>query len=128
MLKIARDRGPILYMCLLACLIWLSHALSCNTADRYCGGAGGTEFVGGKPGTTPYMSVDTVYDWELFEGSIPLTQTALVWKEISDDDNVQQRITSSRSTKEVIRIREVHSLANPDTNYVYQGWTADQNK
>ena len=39
-----------------------------------------------------YQNVDLEYEefsmlWELYEGSIALTQMALVWKEVSDQDN-----------------------------------------
>ena len=51
-------------------------------------------------------------EWEMYEGSIALTQMAVVWKEISNQANLQiNRATATRTT-EVMRIRRIWQLAS----------------
>ena len=52
--------------------------------------------------------------WEMYEGSIALTQMAVVWKEISTDSKCQIDRAASGTTKtqEVVRIRRVWQLAS----------------
>jgi hypothetical protein len=69
------------------------------------------------------MSVDTYLDWEIFEGSIPLTQGGMFFKEISDDTRVQHMTkgstnTASNRSNQVMRVRQAYAMANPDNNYV----------
>ena len=49
--------------------------------------------------------------WEMYEGSIALTQMAVVWKEVSADSSVQVvRKSDGAKTEEMIRIRRVWQL------------------
>lgn len=96
-----------------ASLLCVQVQSACNNADRFCDSNSFTQKQ-----ADAYMSVDTWLDWELFEGSIPLTQGGMFWKEISDDDRVQYQSTNSQKTYEVMRVRQAYSMANPDNNYV----------
>ena len=50
-------------------------------------------------------------DWEMYEGSIAITQMALVWKEISTQANLQiQRNSGTDVTTEVVRFRRIWQL------------------
>ena len=56
--------------------------------------------------------------WELYEGSISLVQMALVWKEVSTQANLQiQRLSSSTTTQEVLRVRRIWQLAGNQVPY-----------
>ena len=48
--------------------------------------------------------------WEMYEGTIPLTQMALVWKEIGTHNRVQIYRTTGQQTNEVVRIRRIWQL------------------
>jgi hypothetical protein len=50
--------------------------------------------------------------WEMYEGSISLSQKAVVWKEISTDSKCQitRKSSATAKTSEVVRIRRVWQL------------------
>ena len=52
--------------------------------------------------------------WEMYEGSIAITQMAVVWKEISSDAKCQidRAASGTMKTQEVVRIRRVWQLAS----------------
>ena len=52
--------------------------------------------------------------WEMYEGSIALTQMAVVWKEISTDSKcqIERAASGTKFTSEVVRIRRVWQLAS----------------
>jgi len=51
-------------------------------------------------------------EWEMYEGSIALTQMAVVWKEISSQLDLQVYRATATKTTEVMRIRRIWQLAS----------------
>lgn len=64
------------------------------------------------------MGVNTKIDYVMFEGSIQLHQTGVLWVEVTDDARYQQKIRSGSTSIEAMRIREAYSLANPGNEYL----------
>ena len=86
---------------------------------RYCQTDGSFDTWDTGANRLAYMSVNTKIDWVMFEGSIQLTQTGIIWVEVTDDSRYQYDIDNSgTSSTEVMRIREAYSLANPGNQYV----------
>ncbi len=86
---------------------------------RYCQADGTFDTWDTGDNRLAYMGVNTKLDWVMFEGSIHLLQSGVLWLEITDDSRYQYRLTSGGDqSKEVMRIREAYALSNPGNNYV----------
>ena len=61
---------------------------------------------------------ETAYrEWEMFEGTLALTQWAIVFKEISTDSALQIAVNGGQNTRQVVRIRRIWQIPNDGSNY-----------
>lgn len=60
--------------------------------ERYCQADGTFDTWDTGANRLAYMGVNTKLDWVMFEGSIPLLQSGIMWVEITDDTRYQYQI------------------------------------
>ena len=91
----------------IACL-FIAHALSVHSCSpnstRYCDNS---EFIA----YVDWDDEDVKQEWEMFEGSIALTQVGLFWKELSKSSDHQIKSTQGGSlTYEIMTLRRAWHL------------------
>ena len=93
---------------IVSCLFFTLTVGSCPGSQRYCENTEAIFFAATDWET--YGTEAIRQEWEMFEGSIALTQVGIFWKEYSNYAADQIGITSSLSTSEVLRIRRAWHL------------------
>ena len=88
-------------------LMPVSLAYSCTNSQRFCSGG---NFATEETYTDVYGNTEQYWmAFEMYEGSIPLTQMAMVWKEISTlaSTQIARTANGSQTTQEVVRLRRI---------------------
>lgn len=49
-------------------------------------------------------------EWEIYEGSIALTQMAIVWKEVSSRSDTLIKRSTGAEVQEVLRVRRIWQM------------------
>ena len=78
----------------------LVQAQCADDTQRYCQSDGTFDTWDTGTDRKAYMSVNTKLDWVMFEGSIQLTQSGIIWVEVTDDTRYQYDIVNDGSSVE----------------------------